>query len=238
MTPPTNPGISAVILTPQTLLTPAEKEIFADMTLDNAWTNRNPRRIGKTGVDGLVASISIPITRVIIKSSTPDSSDVSGTIILIGASYNSNTPLYGINVSPNIDDVSQSATPDFRKSNKLDAANNGKFPNNLVESPVFTDILSEKLSDSSRWDIYTCYWMNLAEDPVNIPAPQFVYLGLSTINALDKGSSLCTPSTIVGKPTDGAHWRAPNHIFGETTAVGNDVIAEKYDYDYNYQTDF
>ena len=55
--------------------------------------------------------------------------------------------------------------------------------------------------------------MNLAADPVNIPAPQFLNLGLSTINALDKEAILWTPTTIVGRPTDVAHGSAPDHIF-------------------------
>ena len=35
---------------------------------------------------------------------------------------------------------------------------------------------------------------------------------------------------------DGAHWIAPNHSFGETTAVG--VSEAKSDYDYNYKNKF
>ena len=35
---------------------------------------------------------------------------------------------------------------------------------------------------------------------------------------------------------DGAHWSAPNYIFGETTAVG--VIEANSDYGYNYKTEF
>ena len=83
----------------------------------------------------------------------------------------------------------------------------------MVAPPIFTEILGEKLSKSSRWDLYTRCRMNLAADPVNIPAPQFVDLGLSTFNVLDKGISLWSPSTIVGRPTDVAHRRYPDHIF-------------------------
>ena len=52
-------------------------------------------------------------------------------------------------------------------------------------------------------------------------------LGFLTINAFDEGSGLITPATRNKRPLDGAHWRAPNHVFGETTVVG--VIEAKSD---------
>ena len=77
--------------------------------------------------------------------------------------------------------------------------------------------------------------MNLMEDPVNILAPQFLDLGLLTINALDKSASLRTPPTRIRRPTDVAHGSTNDHIFGITTAVG-DAVGTKSDY--NYKTDF
>ena len=74
--------------------------------------------------------------------------------------------------------------------------------------------------------------MNLAADPVNIPAPQFLEFGLSTIDALEIGSSLWTPATRVVRPTDVAHWSAPDHIFGQTASFGDAVSANS---DYNYK---
>ena len=60
-------------------------------------------------------------------------------------------------------------------------------------------------------------------------------MGLSTINALDKDSSLSTPATIIRRLMDVSHWSAPNHIFVETTVVG--VSEANSDYDYNYKTE-
>ena len=114
---------------------------------------------------------------------------------------------------PNIDDVRQSTIPDVRKSNKLDTSIDGKFTNNLVAPPIFTGVLSDKFSESSTRDIYTRCWMNLAVDTVNIPAPLFVNLGIFTIDALGKCSSLWTPTTRIGSPMDVAHWNATDHIF-------------------------
>ena len=53
---------------------------------------------------------------------------------------------------------------------------------------------------------------------------------------MDEGSVISNPTNRILSSTDGAHWSAPNHIFGETTAVG--VSEEKSDYDYNYTTEF
>ena len=127
------------------------------------------------------------------KSSTPASSDSSVTSIPIGTSDTTAVPPCVLKVSLKIDNIRQSATPDFRDSNKLDAAIDGNLPNNLVAPPIFTDILSEKLSYSSRRDVYMRCWINLAADSVSISAPQFVDLDLSIIYALDKCASLWTP---------------------------------------------
>ena len=61
-------------------------------------------------------------------------------------------------------------------------------------------------------------------------------MGFLTINELDEGSGLGTHFNRIQRPVGGAHWRAHNHVFGETTVVG--VIEAKSDYDYNYKTEF
>ena len=66
-------------------------------------------------------------------------------------------------------------------------------------------------------------------------ASKFVDLGISTIDALDKGASLWTPVIIFGSPTDVAHWSAPDHIFGKNTAV-RDAVSVKSEY--KYKNDF
>ena len=77
--------------------------------------------------------------------------------------------------------------------------------------------------------------MNLAADPINNPLPQFVHLGIYTINALDKGASIWTPANIVRRPMDVTHYSAPIRIFGKTKAV-EDTVSEKSDY--NYKIDY
>ena len=104
-------------LMPQNLLTPTVKEIFMNATSGNAWTNRTPRRISRTGVDGSIP-ISTPIHIGMSKYPIPDSSDSTGTRgtgtrITIGTN---DTP-FGLNVSPSIENIRKFTTPDLRKSN-------------------------------------------------------------------------------------------------------------------------
>ena len=82
----------------------------------------------------------------------------------------------------------------------------------MVALPIFNEVICGKLSDSSIRDIYMRCWMNIAADPIKIPALQFVDLGLSTIGTLDKGASLWTPACSFGRPTDVSHWSTLDHI--------------------------
>ena len=77
--------------------------------------------------------------------------------------------------------------------------------------------------------------MNLTVDPVNIPAPKFVDLRISIVDALGRGVRLWTPAIIVGRPTDVAYWNVPDHIFGENIQVGYSVSTNS---EYSYKTDF
>ena len=79
--------------------------------------------------------------------------------------------------------------------------------------------------------------MHLAADTVSSVTPQFMDLRFSTVDILDKGAGLWNPPTSAERPTYVTHLRVPDHISGESTAVGEAVIP-KYEYDYNYKTEF
>ena len=194
-------------------MTPAVKKIFADATSGNAWNNRTLRRISRTGVDGSIP-ISSTIQSGMWKYSTPDYNESIGTSITIGNSDTSTAPPYGLNVIPKIGDTRQSPTPDLRDFDKLDTSIDGKFTNNLVTPSILTNVISDKLSNSPIWDIYVRVGMHLVADPVNSVTPQFVDLGFSTVDALDKGAGLRNPATRVRKPKDVSHCSLTDHIFG------------------------
>ena len=92
-------------------------------------------------------------------------------------------------------------------------------------------LIGDKLSDGYSRNIYIRSRMNLTEDTAQTQIPLFVHLGILNINVLDEGSGLSTLTIRIRSPTSGAHWSVPNHIFGETLAVG--VRKAKSEYDYN-----
>ena len=101
----------------------------------------------------------------------------------------------------------------------------------MVAPPIFTEVIGDKLSNSYSQDLYTSFKMNLAADPVNIPTPLFVDLGLLKINSIDKGASICTPATKIQRTMNVAHGIVIDHIFVKTTAV-RDNVRENSDYNY------
>ena len=120
MNPWIDQGIAEIILTPQTLLTPATKEIVADVSSGGAWINRNPRQLIRTGVDGSTPG-DIGNNIGIVELSPPIMIGIIGT-----------TPPYGINLIQEVSDKWQYNSPGLvRQSQELDAVVDGKFPNNL-----------------------------------------------------------------------------------------------------------
>ena len=114
---------------------------------------------------------------------------------------------------------------------KYDTVVDGNFPNDWYSASVFSKLIGHKLSNGSRVDLYLCCRLNFAADVIQTHTPQFMNLGLLTINALDESSVIHTPVTIILRPTDGSHRIVQDHVFGERAAVG---ISEKNsDHDYS-----
>ena len=66
---------------------------------------------------------------------------------------------------------------------------------------------------------------------VQTQTPQFVDLGLLTINKSEEGSGLSTPATRTRNPVDSSHGSATDHIFEKVTAV-RDKVRAKSEYSY------
>ena len=177
-------------------------KIFADETPGNTWNTRTPQKISTVGVNGNPQG-NIGNACGISETSSPD---------LVGI-IEITAPPCGINIITEIGNKRESATPYFRNSNKLDTSIDRQFNNNLVTPPILTEVLGDKLSEISIWDIYTHCRVSLVADTINISSPQFVHFGISTINALDKGASLWNPATIFGRPTHVAYGSVPYYIF-------------------------
>ena len=102
------------------------------------------------------------------------------------------------------------------------------MPDDLDLTYIFSKVIGHKLSGGSIGYLCTRCRMNFAADAVQTKTPQFMDMRFSTIDTLDKISDLSTPDTRIIRPTYGDHWIMPNHVFGETTAVG--VSEAKSDY--------
>ena len=160
--------IATIELAPQTLLMPVVQEMFADVASDNAWKNRALRQIIRSAVDGFIP-IPTQINNGIRETPTPDSSDSTVTKIFIGSSITITSPPAVAVWSPRTGNKRQSDTPNIRYSDKLDTSIDGKFTNNLVASPIFSDVVSGKLSNSFSQDIYELVGIHLAIDIVKFP---------------------------------------------------------------------
>ena len=68
---------------------------------------------------------------------------------------------------------------------KLDAVVDGKLPNSLYYASIFSKVIGHKLSDVSRDDLYSRCRMNFVNDPSQIQAPHFMYMGLLDIKTLN-----------------------------------------------------
>ena len=118
----------------------------------------------------------------------------------------------------------------------MDAVVDGNLPDDIDSASIFSKLIGHKPSDSYSGDLYMRCGMDFVADTVQTRTPQFMDMGLSTINTLDERSGLSNPTTRILRPMDGAHWGAPDHVFGEVTSV---VVSEaKLDHDYYYKTEF
>ena len=63
-----------------------------------------------------------------------------------------------------------------------------------------------------------------------------MHLGLLAVNAPDELNTFDNPTPRVRRPKDVSHWSAPDHVFGEVTAVG--MSGTRSEQNYSYKTDF
>ena len=187
---------------------------------DGAWVNRTPRRVSRTGVNrstpgDFCNSVSVKHARssVLIVRVTP-------------------FPPCGLRGSLQVVKKRQSASPGLgRNTQELDAVVDVKLPNDLDSVSIFSKMICHKLSDGSSGELYLGCRMNFVNDPVQTQDPHFMDMGLYAINTLNESCFLGSPTTRIRRPTGGYHWSAPDHVFGEATAVV--MSAAKSDHEYN-----
>ena len=151
MNPVIDLEIALVVLVPQTLLTPATKEVVADVVSGGAWKNRTPRQVSRNGVDGSTPGY-IRDDVSIIEHTYPFLIEVTGTF-----------PPCGLNMNQQVANKRQSTFPGLvGKTQTLDAIVDRKLPTDLDSASIFSKVIGHKLSHSSRGDLYMLRRMNLA----------------------------------------------------------------------------
>ena len=195
--------------------------------------------MSRTGVDG-----TTPVQSVISETSTPAPSVISGTII--DGTSSPTCGIIGTNTSPpssglwilRIGNIRQSDSPNFRKSDELNADINRDFSNDPIATPIITQVLCDELSNRSIRDINSLCRTNLVTESVNPVAPQFLNHGLSTVDTLDKITTFWIPNTRIRSLPNITHWSAVDHTVGQGATVG-EALGDIPDYiEENNKTDF
>ena len=78
--------------------------------------------------------------------------------------------------------------------------------------------------------------MDFTTNSIGTEAPNSVDWGIRAVNTSDEFNIFFTPTTRIRGPNDGTHWSAPDHVVGESTAVG--MSATRSELDHSYKTDF
>ena len=181
---------------------PMVQEIFAEAVSGNTWKSSTPRITIRTDIDGSTPIYS-QIHSGISKTSTPDSSDITGTNITIDISGTS-TDLPDRDLrNPRFGNKRNSTTMLIRESNKLDATVDGEFTKNPVVPHIS---LSDKLSVSFIQDLYAHCGMHFTTDHVNPVTPKFVDHGLSTTDTIKTGTGIWSPTSRASRSLDVDHW--------------------------------
>ena len=143
-----------------------------------------PRKVSRTGVNRIIPG-GICHAVSIVEPPSP---------VLIGIV--ATPPPCGLNARRQVENKRQSTSTALDgHTPKLDAVFDGKLPDDLDSASIFSKVICHKLSDSSSGDIYLRCRIDFASYPVQTQTPQFMDMGFSTINALDKSSGHSTPTT-------------------------------------------
>ena len=99
-----------------------------------------------------------------------------------------------------------------------------------------SNVIGRELSHNSSNDIYLHCRVNFMRNAVGTKSPTFMNLWLPAVHTSNELGSFSTPATRVRRPVDGSNYRAPGHVFGETTAV--DVSGTRSEQNYIPKTYF
>ena len=127
-------------------------------------------------------------------------------------------------------------TQKVRNAEPLDASINGISYKHSDPAPTWSKVIGSKFSNKSRADVYSCCRKNLTSDTVLSESPNFMDLGLSSVNRTDELGSVFDPTTIIRSLTHGFNCLPHSHRISEATA--DRASGNNLKHSYNFKSDF
>ena len=163
------------------------------------------------------------VSRTVRDGSTPDDTCIAvrspqeKSPVLIG---NTNvSPVCGLIGSLQVGNKLQSTSlGKIRNDQKLDTSIDRKFPNDWDYASIFSKVIGREISHVSIEDLYLRFHMDFISNVVQTKVLQFVYLRILAFNTSDDFGILDTSATSIRRLTDGSHWYASDHVFGEASS--------------------
>ena len=141
--------------------------------------------------------------------------------------------------SQDIDSPRGSIGPEeVRNDQSFDTSINGFSTEHRDPAPSFSKVISRKLYEKSRSDVYLHCLMNFTHDAVLIKSLNFMNLGISSVHALDALGSFSILASRIGSSGNGSNCLPPGHIIGEVTAdrISRTGSEQKYSSKADFET--
>ena len=136
-----------------------------------------------------------------------------------------------------IEGIRRSIIPqEVRNSEPLDASINRISSKHRDLVPNWSKLIGRKFTNESSADVYARCRVNLASDTVLSESPNFMDLGLSSVDTTDELGSVFSPTTRIGLATHGYNWILHIHRISEATA--DRVSGKKSKHNYDFKSDF
>ena len=182
------------------------KEIVTDTARCGQRIFRTPREVNRTGRDGTmsrdrntaVAAFRLTYPVQICHSTTDSPIQNSNQDIInpIGPI----TPLW------------------TRNAEKLKTSIDGFFADDRVLKPIFSNVVGCKFADNCIVNVNLPCRMNSGSNVVFTQNPNFINLGIASVNTTDKLGSIRNPTTRVGRPTSRSNRIRHGHDIEEATS--------------------
>ena len=102
--------------------------------------------------------------------------------------------------------------------------------------PIWSKVISIKTFTNESAEVYARSQMKLGSDTVLSKIPNFMDLGLLSVNTTNELGCVVISTIISRRPTDGAYWLPPGHYINE--AAVDRVIGTKAKNHLNFKSEF